>query len=248
MKVGDVIEVKVLKVDRDKGKIGLGLKQIKPDPWNGIADKYPVGSRPRGKVVRLAPFGAFIELEEGVDGLIHISEMSWIKRVGHPSELLKEGDYVEAAVLKVDLEKRELRLGLKQVTENPWVAAANKYTANSTHTGKVTRTSDFGAFVELEPGIEGLVHISELSDKRVNRVTDVTSAGKEVSVRVLSIDPEARRVSLSIKQAAMPAAAPPATPVPAAAPATPTPPPPPARKRDKPLRGGLGGGFNTKIG
>mgnify|MGYP005848177317 CR=1 FL=1 len=251
VKVGDLLECKVLKIDRDKGKISLGLKQKKADPWVGIEERYPVGSRLKGRVMRLAPFGAFVELEEGVEGLVHISEMSWIKRLNHPSELIKDGDIVEAVVLKIDVEKKEVRLGMKQVEANPWEAVATKYAQGTVHNGKVTRTSDFGAFIELESGIEGLAHISELSDKRVNRVTDVASVGKELRVKVLSVDIANRRIGLSVKQAIE--APPPKVLTPeeiaaqqaaaaAAAAAAAKEAAERAKKREK-LRGGLGGGL-----
>jgi small subunit ribosomal protein S1 len=254
VKPGDVLEVKVLKVDKsvpDKPKISLGLKQKKTDPWIGIEARYPINSKLKGRVVRLAPFGAFVEVEEGVDGLVHVSEMSWIKRVNHPSDLVKEGQIVEVAVLKIDQEKREIRLGMKQVEANPWETVPTKYPPQSIQKGKVVRTTEFGAFVQLEEGIEGLVHISELADVRVKRVTDVAKEGAEVNVKVLNVDLANQRIGLSIKQAVTPPPPKVLTPEEQAAAAKKAEEEAKARaaeeaarakKREK-LRGGLGGGL-----
>lgn len=213
LKVGDTLEVKVLKIDKDKGKIALGLKQKKADPWIGITDRHPVGSRTKGRVVRVAPFGAFVELEEGVDGLVHVSEMSWIKRINNPAELVKEGQIVEVAILKVELDKREIRLGMKQVEANPWEEIPRKYPPHTILEGrKVVRVADFGAFVELEPGIEGLAHISELADARVRTVSEVAPVGKEVRAKVLSVDVVNRKIALTLRPSAMTPPPPPPSP------------------------------------
>jgi len=198
---GQEIEVAILKVDRKDGKVSLGLKQTQPDPWEGIETRYPIDSRVKSRVIRLADFGAFIKLEEGVEALLPVSEMSWTHRVNHPSELIQVGDECELIVLKVDADRRRISLGLKQLQENPWSSAESRFPTNSKIQGKVARIVDFGAFVELAPGIEGLVHISELSDKRIRAVGDVLKEGQEVEVRVLKVDTEAQRVSLSMKPA-----------------------------------------------
>lgn len=224
---GQAIEVKVLKVNRDKGKISLGLKQVAPDPWIGVGERYPVGKQIRGRVVRLAEFGAFVELESGVEGLVPISEMTYLRRLRHPSELLSEGQIIEGLVLRVEPNRRRLSLSLKQLEDDPWAGVNEKYPAQSLVGGKVTRTTNFGAFVELHPGVEGLVHISELSADRVRRVTDTVQPGQEVKARVLSVDPKARKISLSIKAAAEPVEQPALKEQ------------KPARKRKRPLRGGL---------
>jgi small subunit ribosomal protein S1 len=198
---GQTIEVKVLKIDREKDRISLGLKQILANPWTGVADRYQPGQHLKGRVTRLAEFGAFVEVEPGLEGLVPIGEMSWVKRVRHPSEIVQEGSLVDVVVLQVDPEKHRMSLGMRQVHANPWDGSALRYPPETMVSGKVARLSDFGAFVEVEPGIEGLVHISQLSDHHVKRVADVVQPGQEVMVRVLSIDPENQRLSLSLKGA-----------------------------------------------
>lgn len=200
VKEGDVVDVKILRIDKESGKIGLSLKQTMADPWVGAETKYAVGTQVTGRVARLAPFGAFIEAEEGLEGLLPISEMSW-NRIKHPSDVVKEGDTLKLVVINLDLAAKKLGFSLKQAGPNPWADAAAKYARDSTVTGTVTRVVDFGAFVELEPGLEGLIHISELSDQRVRAAGDAVTVGQQVQVRVLEIDPKSRRVSLSIKQA-----------------------------------------------
>ncbi len=196
---GQELEVCVLKVDRNNGKVSLGLKQVKPDPWSTVEEKYPAGMRVKGRVLRFADFGAFVELEDGVEALLPVSEMSWTKRLNHPSEVLKLGDELETVVLKTEGARRRISLGLKQTFENPWDQVERLCPANSSTTGKVTKIMEFGAFVELVPGVEGLVHISELSDRRVRAVQDVVKEGQEVEVRILRIDRQAQRISLSMK-------------------------------------------------
>lgn len=230
---GQELEVTVLKIDREKKKVSLGLKQIKPDPWSVVQEKYIVGEKVKGKVLRLADFGAFVELEEGIEALLPLSEMSWSRRIGHPSEIVKVGDEPEAVVLKVDLEKRRISLGLKQNTENPWANVETKYALNSKVQGKVTRIADFGAFVELEPGVEGMMHISELSEKRVATVGDVVKEGQDVEVRVIKLDLKAQKISLSMRPEAT------APPV-----GEDTGKPGKPKKRKKPLRGGLSAHFD----
>ena len=197
---GDEIQVKVLKVDREKQRISLGMKQLEPDPWLDAQKKYPVGERVRGRVSKLMDFGAFIELEPGVEGLIHISEMSWTKRIRHPKEILKVDDWVEAAVLDVQLPEQRISLGLRQTQPDPFQRAAVRYPDGSVVKGRVRSLTDFGAFIELEPGVEGLVHKSELSwDKKARRPSEVLKRGQEVQVKVLKTDVGNRRLSLSLK-------------------------------------------------
>jgi small subunit ribosomal protein S1 len=197
---GDEIQVKVLKIDKEKQRISLGMKQLEPNPWEDAERRYKMGERVRGTVSKLMDYGAFIELEPGVEGLIHISEMSWTKRVRHPKDVLKIGDWVEAAVL--DLQKREKRisLGLRQTQPDPFQTASIRYPEGSVVKGKVRSLTDFGAFIELESGVEGLVHKSELTwDKKPKRPSEVLKRGQEVEVKVLKVDTAARRLSLSLK-------------------------------------------------
>ena len=198
--IGDVVEVVVLDVDRGNKRISLGMRQAEPNPWNSIEERYPVGTRVEGRVRNLADFGAFVELEEGIDGLIHISDMSWTKRVRHPSEILKKGDKVEAIVLHVDRTNHRISLGLKQVQEDPWQSSVpEKYRVGMDVQGKVVRLTDFGAFVELEDGVEGLLHVSELSHDRVNKPEDIVQAGQELTLKVIKLDPDERKIGLSLR-------------------------------------------------
>ena len=285
-KVGDEIKVKVIKYDREKQKIALGVKQLTPDPWENVAEKYPTGSKVQGRVVSLTDFGAFVELEPGVEGLIHVSELSWTKRIKHPrdllsvgdqvevvvigvdeenrrislslkqvepnpwdvlteqfsegmvieapvktvtdfgvfvavmegidgfihvsdlswgrikhpSELYKPGDTIQAVILKIDREKERLALGVKQLTPDPWESVPEKYPVGAVVSGKVSNVTDFGVFVELEPGVEGLVHVSEISDKKIKSPVGMFEPGQEVKAKVVKVEPEARRLGLSIKK------------------------------------------------
>lgn len=212
VKVGDDVEVVVLEVRPDQRRISLGLKQTLPDPWEAVADKYPPGTLVSGRVRNLADFGAFVELEEGIEGLIHISDMSWTERVKHPSEKVKKGETVEARVLKVDAQNRRLSLGMKQVNDI-WAKWFSEHKPGEIVRGKVARTAEFGAFVELSEGIEGLCHISEIEERRSKgdrdksklsreqRVTSVLSAGQEYEFKILKIEPEQRKISLSYRAA-----------------------------------------------
>ncbi len=235
VKEGQPIQVKILKIDRDTKKIALGLKQILPDPWDNVVEKYPANQVIQGKITRLADFGAFIELEPGVEGLIPISEMSFEKRIKHPSELIKVGDTPNVRVMTVDPEKKRISLSLKRVGDDPWLGASHRWPEGTIVSGIVKRATDFGAFVELAPGVEGLIHISELSEHRVRAVSEVVQVGQTVQAKVLNIDETARRASLSIKQIVMD---PHYTGAPEPA-GQEAPPPPPAPKRKKPLKGGL---------
>lgn len=201
VKIGEEIEVAILAVDKDQEKVSLGMKQRLGDPWEKAPEKYPLGSRISGKVVNILPYGAFVELEPGVEGLVHISEFSWTKRVSHPSELLKIGDSVEVAVLNLDAAGRKISLGIKQAQENPWHGVAQKYGVGDRVRGIVRNLTDFGAFIELEPGVDGLLHISDMSWTAKNvKPSDLLKKGEEVEVRVLSMDPEAQKISLGVKQ------------------------------------------------
>jgi small subunit ribosomal protein S1 len=199
--IGDEMDVVVLKFDREKERVSLGFKQLQDDPWEFAARKYPTQSRIRGKVVSLTDYGAFVEVEEGIEGLIHVSEMSWTKRVKHPSKVLNIGDWVECVVLDIDREARRLSLGLKQMEPNPWDLIASKYRIGDKLTGTVRNITDFGAFIEVEEGIDGLVHISDLSwTKRVKHPSEILEKNAEVEAVILKIDSDNQRLSLGIKQ------------------------------------------------
>ncbi|MBN2055361.1 30S ribosomal protein S1 [bacterium] len=197
--IGDEIEAVVLDLDKENKRISLGMKQAEPNPWTLVEEKYPVGCKVAGRVRNLTNFGAFVELEEGIDGLIHISDMSWTRRVNHPSEMLKKGEMVVAVVTDIDVESERLSLSLKHAAPNPWDEASENYRIGTVVTGKVVRLTDFGVFVELEGGIEGLVHISELARRRVNHPEEVCAVGDDLTMRVIKIEPEERRIGLSIK-------------------------------------------------
>ncbi|MBX3395342.1 MAG: S1 RNA-binding domain-containing protein [Phycisphaerae bacterium] len=200
VKVGDEIEVKITKINKEKKKISLSLKQVTPNPWTSAAEKYSAGSKVSGRVVRLQSFGAFVELEPGLDALLPVSEMSWTQRVRQASDVVKEGDVIEAVVLSCEPEKERVSLSLKALKGDPWEAVAERYPAGSKVTGKVVRTTDFGAFVNLEEGVDALIHISELSDRHVKAVTDVVKVGQEIEARVLKLDREAKKIGLSLKE------------------------------------------------
>ncbi len=197
--MGDTVEVMVLDCDPTKRRISLGMKQTEPNPWALIEEKYPAGTRVVGKVKSITDFGIFIGFEEGVDGLVHVSEMSWTKKIKHPSELFKKGQEVEAVVLNIDPQNERFSLGIKQLTPDPWRDVTRRYRRGEVVTGKVTNVTDFGAFVELEEGIEGLVHVSEISREKIEKPSDVLKIGDTVSAVVLHIDPHERRIGLSMK-------------------------------------------------
>ena len=201
LSVGQEIEAKVLKVDSGKQRISLGLKQLQPHPWDTVADKYKTGERVRGTVSRLADFGAFVELEPGVEGLIHISEMSWAKRVHKPGDVVKTGDTVEVVILGVNVGEQRLSLGLKQALGDPWVEVPQKFPVGSAIEGPITSITKFGAFVQVAEGVEGMVHVSEISaEKRINHPQDVVKLGQVVQAQIIGIDPERRNMRLSMKQ------------------------------------------------
>jgi small subunit ribosomal protein S1 len=199
--VGQQIQVKVLKFDPEKERVSLGLKQLTEDPWLAVAEKYHAGDRVSGKVLNVTDYGAFVELEPGVEGLVHVSEMSWSKRLRHPSKIVSRGDHVQAVILEVNPKGRRISLGLKQTEPNPWTGLAERYPVGSVIEGKVRNLTDFGAFVEVEEGVDGLVHVSDLSwTERIKHPSQVLKKGERVQAVVLNIDPENRRLSLGIKQ------------------------------------------------
>ena len=199
--IGAELDVKVLDIDWDRERISLGMKQLLPYPWKDVEDKYPVGSRVIGRVVSITNYGAFVELEKGVEGLVHVSEMSWTRNVRHPSQLVSIGDQIEAVVLNVDRDEEKISLGMKQTEEDPWLALPAKYPAGTKVEGVVRNLTSFGAFVEIEPGIDGLIHVSDMSwTKRIQHPSEVLRKSDEVEVVVLSVDAENKRISLGLKQ------------------------------------------------
>jgi len=199
--IGDEMDVKVLDIDWNRERISLGLKQLLPYPWKDVEKKYPVGSRVYGRVVSITNYGAFIELEKGVEGLVHVSEMSWTRNVRHPSQLVNIGDEIEAVVLNVDREDEKISLGMKQTEQDPWLALPAKYPTGTRVSGTVRNLTSFGAFVEIEPGIDGLIHVSDMSwTKRIQHPSEVLRKGEDVEVVVLSVDAENKRISLGLKQ------------------------------------------------
>jgi small subunit ribosomal protein S1 len=196
---GDTVRAMVLHVDSFEQKISLGLRQTQENPWETIGERYPQGAKVRGAVRNLTAYGAFVELEDGIDGLIHVSDMSWTRKINHPSEVIKKGDQVEAVVLSVNAADRKIALGLKQLTEDPWEHIYNHYKEGDVITGKVTNTTSFGAFVQLNNDIEGLIHISELADKPVGNVKDAVKVGDDVTAKIVRIEPGDRKVALSIR-------------------------------------------------
>jgi len=199
--VGDEIQVKVLKFDKDKQRVSLGFKQLTHDPWLDAQHRYPVSARVKGRVISVTDYGAFVELEQGIEGLVHVSEMTWSKRMKHPSKLVNVGDVVETEVLNVNPQERRISLGMKQLESNPWESLHEKYPIGATVEGRVRNLTDFGAFIEVEDGIDGLVHVSNLSwTKRVKHPSEVLKKGDRVKAQVLAIEPDKRRLSLGVKQ------------------------------------------------
>ncbi|MBI4764216.1 MAG: 30S ribosomal protein S1 [Deltaproteobacteria bacterium] len=200
-KVGDKMKVKVLNFDRERHRVSLGLKQLHPDPWTTVTERYPIGQRVKGKIVNLTDYGAFVELENGVEGLIHVSEMSWTQKVKHPSKIVSVGEVVEAVVLSVDPDKKRISLGMKQVEPNPWDVIAEKYPEGTVIEGKIKNITDFGLFIGIDEGIDGLVHISDISwIKRVRHPSELYKKGQEIQAKVLHIDKDQERFSLGVKQ------------------------------------------------
>lgn len=202
--IGDTVEIVVLKINKEKEEISLSIKQTEVNPWTLIEQKYPPGTKIKGRVRNITNYGVFVEIEEGIDGLLHVSDLSWAKKITHPSELVKKGEKIEAVVLSVDREKKKVALGVKQLTEDPWEKEIpEKYHVGDTINGKITKLTSFGAFVDLGGGLEGLLHISELSDKKVSNPAEVVSVGNDVEVKIIKIDPSAKKIGLSLRTAAL---------------------------------------------
>ncbi|MDP3723558.1 MAG: S1 RNA-binding domain-containing protein, partial [Candidatus Omnitrophota bacterium] len=195
------LDVVVLSIDRQSNKVSLGLKQLLPSPWEHAESKYPVGNKVKGKVVNLVPYGAFVEVEPGIEGLVHISELSWSKRINHPSELLQVGQDIEAVVLAVDAKNQRLSLGIRQVSGDPWQTATEKYKPGEKVLGRVRQLTDYGAFIELEDGLEGMLHNADISwTRKINHPSEVLKKGKMVDALVLTCEPENHRITLGMKQ------------------------------------------------
>ena len=199
LNVGDEVDAVVLGIQKDDQKISLGLRQLEVNPWDMATHNYPPGARVRGKVRNLTSYGAFVELEEGIDGMVHVSDMSWTRKINHPSEMVKKGDEVDAIVVEVDVENQRISLGMKQLTQDPWEDIDRLYRMGDVIKGKVARVAGYGAFIELEHDIDGLVHISQISEERVEKIKDHLNEGDEVTARVIKIDKEERRIGLSVK-------------------------------------------------
>jgi len=197
--VGDNLEVIVLNIDVDAKRISLGMKQLQPNPWDLVSENYPVGSIIEGKIKNITDFGIFIGIEEGIDGLIHVSDLSWTERIKHPSEKYTKGETIQAVVLKIDRENERFSLGIKQLTPDPWQAAVDTYPIGSTVEGKITNVTDFGIFVEVEDGIEGLVHVSEISKEKVTSPVGMYNVSDTIETKVISVSPKDRKIGLSIK-------------------------------------------------
>jgi len=201
LRVGEEIDAVVLGIQKEDQKISLGLRQLETNPWDMARHNYPVGARVRGEVRNITNYGAFVELEEGIDGMVHISDMSWTRKVNHPSEIVKKGDVIDAIVLDVDPNQQRISLGMKQLSNDPWEDIDSFFKVGDVVAGKVSKVANYGAFVELKEHIDGLVHISQISEERVEKVKDVLEPGQEVTARVIKIDRDERRIGLSIKAA-----------------------------------------------
>ena len=198
--IGDSVEAIVLNINKDKEEISLSIKQVEKNPWTNIEEKYPPGITIKGRVRNLTNYGAFIEIDEGIDGLLHISDMSWSKKVTHPSEIIKKGDKIEVKILSVDKDKKRVSLGIKQLTDDPWKKEIpEKYSVGDIVKGKVTKLTDFGAFIDMGNGLEGLLHISEVSGEKIKTLESVLSIGQELDVKIVKIEPEVRKIGLSLK-------------------------------------------------
>ncbi len=204
LSLGDEVDVVVLDINEDEQKIALGMRQTEENPWDTVQERYPVGTRVKGVVRNFTTYGAFLELEDGIDGMIHVSDMSWTRKVNHPSEVLEKGQEVQAVVLEVDSNNKRISLGLKQAHQDPWVTIAENYKPGDIVKGLVSKIASFGAFIELEEGVDGLVHISQISDGHVNKVQDALQVGQEVEARIVRIDRDERRIGLSIKAVSLP--------------------------------------------
>jgi len=234
VQAGDQVEVVVLGINQQKREISLGMKQTQADPWDQVAQKYPPGTMVEGTVRNLTNYGAFVEVEEGIDGLLHVSDMSWTRKIGHPNEILEKGQRVSCQVLNVDQDRKRIALGLKQLKQDPWETDIPlRYGPGDVVTGKVTKLTNFGVFVELEPGLEGLLHISELADHKVDSPEEVVHVGDAIEVKVLRVDRGERKIGLSRKKAHESRDGGAEGEAPA---------PPSARAEPTGLKGGLGGG------
>jgi small subunit ribosomal protein S1 len=201
VKIDDEIEVMILNVDREKEKIALGLKQKFASPWENVATKYPVNSRVKGEVVNVMTYGAFVKLEDGIEGLVHISEMSWTRRLNHPSEMVSIGDEVEVVVLNIDTDKQEISLGMKQTQPNPWDNVTDKYPVGQRVKGTVRNLTNYGAFIELEEGVDGLLHVSDMSwTRKISHASEMLKKGDEIECIVVSVDEQRKRIALGLKQ------------------------------------------------
>ena len=229
LEVGQGIDVVILEKDDERRRLSLSLRKAGGDPWTCVAEKYTVGSRHQGHITNLMNFGAFAELEPGVEGLIPISEMSWAGRIRHPSDIVKTGMTVDVEILKIDVEKRRISLSMKSFHENPWAGVPEKYIKNHIYSGKVSKLTDFGAFITLEPGVDGLLHISEASDNHVNKISDVLGNDQEIQVKILSVDAEQQRIALTLKGLGQTEQETPEQ----------IEPTPGKKKKERPLRGGL---------
>ena len=201
LNIGDEVDVAVLAVNKEEQKISLGIRQTEENPWDTVQDRYPVGTRVKGKVRNFTTYGAFVQLEDGIDGMIHVSDMSWTRKINHPNEMLQKGQEVETVVLEVNSEEQRISLGLKQAQDDPWTTIVSNYQVGQMIKGKVSKIASFGAFVELEGGVDGLVHISQISEDHVDRVKDALKPGQEVEARIVKIDRDERRIGLSLRPA-----------------------------------------------
>jgi len=197
--VNEEVDVTVLSVDKSQKRISLGMKQLKPNPWDVIAERYPEGTKIEGKIRNVTDFGIFVGIDEGIDGLVHISDISWTQRIKHPGEIYKKGQTVQAVVLNIDKENERFSLGIKQIYEDPWETIPDRYPPGAKVTGKVTSVTDFGVFLEIEEGIEGMIHVSELSKERVNSPHDFTKEGETLTAMVLKVNKKDKKIALSIK-------------------------------------------------
>ena len=199
VQVSEEVDVMVLNVDKDQKRISLGMKQLRPNPWDVIAEKYPEGTKIEGKIRNVTDFGIFVGIDEGIDGLVHISDISWTQRIKHPGEMYKKGQTVQAVVLNIDKENERFSLGIKQIEEDPWETIPDRYPPGAKVKGKVTSVTDFGVFLEIEEGIEGMIHVSELSKERVNSPADFTHEGEELTAMVLKVNKKDKKIALSVK-------------------------------------------------
>jgi small subunit ribosomal protein S1 len=199
--LGQEVEALVLGVNKDEQKISLGVRQLEPNPWDEIELRYMIGKQVKGKVRNMTAYGAFVELEEGIDGMIHVSDLSWTRKINHPSEMLKKGDDLEAVVLDIDKTNQRISLGVKQLDQDPWKEIDGRFRIGDLVKGTITKLTNFGAFVQLQDDIDGLVHISQISEDRVEKVKDVLKVGQEVEARVIKVDKAERRIGLSVKAA-----------------------------------------------